>query len=97
MIVVFSLPRGAGKILLSLSLSADSLASSRASDCSSPPESRDRNLISVAQKKQPLRTQGKQKTMKNVSHIKFITESKQTEDFSDSLENMIPELDAEDK
>lgn len=48
-------------------------------------------------KNQPLRTQGKQKTMKNVSHIKFITENKQTEDFSDSLENVIPELDAEDK
>lgn len=97
MIVVFSLPRGVGKILLSLSLSVDSLASSRASDCFSPPESRDRNLINIVQKSQPLRTQGKQKTMKNMSHIKFITESKQTEDFHDSLESVIPELDAEHK
>lgn len=84
-------------MLLSLSLSVYSLASSRASDCFSPPESSDRNLINVVQKSQPLRTQGKQKTMKNVSHIKLITESKQTEDFNDSLENVIPELDTEDK
>lgn len=97
MIVVFSLPRGVGKMLLSLSLSVDSLAPSRASDCSSPPESRDRNLINIVQKSQPLRTQSKQKTMKNISHIKLITESKQTEDFNDSLENTIPELDTEDK
>lgn len=51
MIVVFSLPRGVGKRLLSLALSVDPLAPSRASDCSSPPESRDRNLINVVQKK----------------------------------------------